>query len=164
MPQISQIAATYASQIFWLLITFGILYFGIGKAMVPKIVSTVDAREARIAGDLAAAEAARASADKVQADWQAEMDGARVAAQAETAAAAKRATATFEQQVHAADVELAERLGHHDLAVANAKAEALSNLSGVAAEIAQQLTAKVAGLQVSLDAASDAVRRTTAHG
>ncbi len=164
MPQIAQIAATYASQIFWLLLTFGILYFGIGKGMVPKIVSNVDSREGRIAGDLAAAVAARAQADTVQANWQAEMDAARVAAQAETAAAAKRAATAFEQQVHAADAELAERLGHHDLAVANAKAEALSNLQGVAAEAAQQLAAKVAGLQVSLDAATDAVRRTTAHG
>ena len=38
MPQIEQIAATYASQIFWLLVTFGILYFGIGKVMVPHPV------------------------------------------------------------------------------------------------------------------------------
>ncbi len=164
MPQIAQIAATYASQIFWLLLTFGILYFGIGKGMVPKIVSTVDAREGQIAGDLAAAVAARAQADTVQATWQAEMDAARVAAQAETAAAAKRAAMAFEQQVHAADAEIAERLGHHDLAVANAKAQALANLQNVAAEAAQQLADKVAGLQVSLDSASDAVRRTMAHG
>ncbi len=164
MPQIAQIAATYASQIFWLLLTFGILYFGIGKGMVPKIVSTVDAREGRIAGDLAAAVAARAQADTVQATWQAEMDAARVAAQAETAAAAKRAALAFEQQVHAADADIAERLGHHDLAVANAKAQALANLQNVAAEAAQQLADKVAGLQVSLDSASDAVRRTMAHG
>ena len=164
MPQIAQIAATYASQIFWLLLTFGILYFGIGKGMVPKIVSTVDAREGQIAGDLAAAVAARAQADTVQATWQAEMDAARVAAQAETAAAAKRAATAFEQQVHAADAEIAERLGHHDLAVANAKAQALANLQNVAAEAAQQLADKVAGLQVSLDSASDAVRRTMAHG
>ncbi|KQN14469.1 ATP synthase subunit b [Sphingomonas sp. T1] len=164
MPQIAQIAATYASQIFWLLLTFGILYFGIGKGMVPKIVSTVDAREGRIAGDLAAAVAARAQADTVQATWQAEMDAARVAAQAETAAAAKRAAMAFEQQVHAADADIAERLGHHDLAVANAKAQALANLQNVAAEAAQQLADKVAGLQVSLDSASDAVRRTMAHG
>lgn len=164
MPQIAQIAATYASQIFWLLLTFGILYFGIGKGMVPKIVSTVDAREGRIAGDLAAAVAARAQADTVQATWQAEMDAARVAAQAETAAAAKRAAMAFEQQVHAADADIAERLGHHDLAVANAKAQALANLQNVAAEAAQQLADKVSGLQVSLDSASDAVRRTMAHG
>lgn len=163
MPQISQLAATYASQIFWLLVTFGLLYFGVGRAMVPKIVATVDAREAKIAGDLAAAEAARAQADTVQAAWEAEMDSARAAAQAETAAATKRAALAFEAQVHAADAELAERLGHHDLAVANAKAEALANLQSVAAEAAQDMTAKLSGIQVSLDAATDAVRRTTAH-
>lgn len=164
MPQIAQLASTYASQIFWLLVTFGILYFGIGRTMVPRIVSTVDAREARIAGDLAAAEAARRAADTAQAALQAEMDAARAAAQAETAAATKRATAAFEQQVHAADADLAERLGHHDLAVANAKAEALSNLQSVAAEAAQELTAKLSGTRVSLDAANEAVRRTMAHG
>ena len=67
MPQISQIAATYASQIFWLLITFGILYFGIGKMMVPRVIATVDAREGQIAADLAAAvQAAKASESQVK--------------------------------------------------------------------------------------------------
>ena len=37
MPQIQQLAATYASQIFWLLITFGLLYFGIARTMLPKV-------------------------------------------------------------------------------------------------------------------------------
>ena len=48
MPQISQILETYASQFFWLLIVFGLLYFGIGRAMLPKIEATVDARDAKI--------------------------------------------------------------------------------------------------------------------
>ena len=96
MPQIAQIIATYASQIVWLLITFGLLYFVVGRGMVPKIQATVDAREGRIAGDLAAAEAARAEADRVEAAWRAEMDAARVAAMAETNAAKARATHAFE--------------------------------------------------------------------
>ncbi|RZM11681.1 MAG: ATPase, partial [Sphingomonas sp.] len=33
MPQLSQVAATYASQIFWLLVTFGLLYFVVGRGM-----------------------------------------------------------------------------------------------------------------------------------
>ena len=48
------------SQFFWLLLVLGLIYFGIGKAMLPKIQSTVDARDKRIADDLAAAQAARA--------------------------------------------------------------------------------------------------------
>ena len=164
MPQIAQISATYASQIFWLLITFGLLYFVVGRGMVPKIQATVDAREGRIAGDLAAAEAARAEADRVEAAWRAEMDAARVAAMAETNAAKARATHAFEAQVKAADADLAERLGHHDLAIANAKAEAMANLQPVAAEAARDLVAKLSGVQVGEDAAADAVRKVSAHG
>ncbi|WP_210359275.1 ATPase [Sphingomonas beigongshangi] len=164
MPQIAQLSATYASQIFWLLVTFGILYFGIGKVMVPKVIATVDAREAQVAGDLAAAEQARLSADTVEAAWRAEMDSARAAAQAETTAAKARAAKAAESQIHAVDAELAERLAHHDLAVGNAKAQAMLNLQSVAAEVAQELVGKVAGLQVSIEAAADAVRRSSAHG
>ncbi|KIU27535.1 ATPase [Sphingomonas melonis] len=164
MPQISQIAATYASQIFWLLITFGILYFGIGKMMVPKVMATVDAREGQIAGDLAAAEQARLAADQVEAAWRAKMDEARAAAHAETTAAKAQAVKATESQIKSIDVELAERLAHHDLAVGNAKAQAMLNLQAVAAEVTQDLVAKVSGLNVGIDAAADAVRRSNAHG
>ncbi|ANC86341.1 MULTISPECIES: hypothetical protein [Bacteria] len=164
MPQISQIAATYASQIFWLLITFGILYFGIGKMMVPKVMATVDAREGQIAGDLAAAEQARLAADQVEAAWRAKMDEARAAAHAETTAAKAQAVKATESQIKSIDVELAERLAHHDLAVGNAKAQAMLNLQAVAAEVTQDLVAKVSGLTVGIDAAADAVRRSNAHG
>ncbi len=148
MPQISQIAATYASQIL----------------MVPKVMATVDAREGQIAGDLAAAEQARLAADQVEAAWRAKMDEARAAAHAETTAAKAQAVKATESQIRSIDVELAERLAHHDLAVGNAKAQAMLNLQSVAADVAQELVAKVAGLTVSIDAAADAVRRSNAHG
>jgi F-type H+-transporting ATPase subunit b len=102
MPQISQIAATYASQIFWLLVTFGILYFGIGKVMVPRVIATVDAREGQIAADLAAAEQARLAADQVEAAWRLKMDEARAAALAETTAAKAQAAKASESQIRSA--------------------------------------------------------------
>ncbi len=60
MPQINQLADVAYSQFFWLLLVLGLIYFGIGKAMLPKIQSTVAMRDQRIADDLAAAQAARA--------------------------------------------------------------------------------------------------------
>lgn len=164
MPQISQIAATYASQIFWLLITFGLLYFVVGRGMVTKIVATTDARDARIAGDLAAAEAARAEADRTEEAWRADMDVARAAAAAETAAAKAQAAQSAEVQVKAADAGLAERMSHHDLAIANAKAQALSNINVVSAEAARELVAKLAGIEVSQEQAAHAVRQVVVHG
>ena len=63
MPQLEQLADVAYSQLFWLLLVLGIIYFGIGKAMLPKIQSTVDARDNRIAEDLAGAQADRAAAE-----------------------------------------------------------------------------------------------------
>ena len=164
MPQIEQLASTYASQIFWLLITFGLVYFGIGKAMVPRVMATVDARDARIASDLSSAEAARRQADETEEAWRAEMETARSAAQAETAAAKARATAAFETQVRQADAALAERMAHHDRAVAEAKSAAMGNVQNIAADAARDLVAKLAGREVAPETAAAAVRRIMNNG
>ena len=42
MPQITQLPFIFFSQLFWLAIVFGIIFFGIGRGMLPKIQSTVD--------------------------------------------------------------------------------------------------------------------------
>ncbi len=57
MPQIAQLAATYSSQIFWMLLTFGFVFFVIGLGMVPKVQSTVAQRDQKIGDDLEAAKA-----------------------------------------------------------------------------------------------------------
>jgi F-type H+-transporting ATPase subunit b len=61
MPQITQLPFIIFSQLFWLAIVFGIIFFGIGRGMLPKIQSTVDARERKIAEDLERAQAERLS-------------------------------------------------------------------------------------------------------
>ena len=57
MPQLDQIPEFFASQLFWLIITFGLIYLVIGRGMLPKISATVEARDDRISDDLAAAKA-----------------------------------------------------------------------------------------------------------
>ena len=71
MPQIAQLAETFSSQIFWLLIVFGLVFFVIGRGMVPKVLDTVGQRDNQIASDLAAAQAARDAADEQEAAWRA---------------------------------------------------------------------------------------------
>src|SRR6478672_10408375 len=80
MPQITQLPYIFASQLFWLLVVFGVIFFGIGRGMLPKIQSTVDAREKKIGEDLERAQAARTEADETEAAWRARMDAARAEA------------------------------------------------------------------------------------
>ena len=77
MPQLSQLSEVYLSQFLWLAIALGFIFFVIARGMVPKIQATVDAREQRIAGDLEAAQKARAAADETEAAWRERMDSAR---------------------------------------------------------------------------------------
>ncbi|MGB5078987.1 MAG: ATPase, partial [Sphingorhabdus sp.] len=92
MPQIAQILETYASQFFWLLIVFGLIYFVIGLGMLPKIEANIDARDRKIADDLAAAERARAEADSLEDGGSAQIAAARAVAQSKANEAKAKAS------------------------------------------------------------------------
>src|SRR5918993_4901532 len=92
MPQIEQLPFIFTSQLFWLAVVFGILFFGIGRGMLPKIRSTVELRERVIADDLERAQAARSAAEATEEAWRARMDAARAEA-ARLSQEAKQASA-----------------------------------------------------------------------
>lgn len=162
MPQIDQIAEIYASQLFWLVVVFALLYFGIGKAMVPKIQRTVDDRQARISGDLAAAEAARAEADAAEAAYAARLNESRATAQAELAAAKAKATAEAEARVKAADAAVHIKSAEAEARLAHALGEASESIEQIATEAAREIAERVAALSVSPDEAARAVRAAAA--
>ena len=59
MPQLSQLGEVLLSQLFWLAIALGFIFFVIARGMVPKIQSTVDAREQKIVHRLSRAREVR---------------------------------------------------------------------------------------------------------
>src|SRR5947209_4380806 len=110
MPQIAQLGEIYASQLFWLAIFFGAIFFVIGLGMLPKVISTVDARDARIAADLKSAEGAREAADALEENYRAAMDKSRAEAAHLATEAKARAARASEAQVGEADKAIDGRL------------------------------------------------------
>jgi F-type H+-transporting ATPase subunit b len=163
MPQISQLAATYASQIFWLAIIFGLIYFGIGRSMLPKIEATVDARDRKIADDLAAAERARATADATEEAYRTRMAEARTAAVKATAEAKAAAAQAADQRVKAADAVLADQAAEAEARLRAAQADALAGIEDVAAEAAQDIVTRVSGAHVDRADAVGAVKAALAR-
>ncbi|MCW2338328.1 F-type H+-transporting ATPase subunit b [Sphingobium sp. B2D3A] len=158
MPQIAQLAATYSSQIFWVLLTFGFVFFVIGRGMVPKIQSTVDARDKKIADDLEAARANSAKADALEADWRAKENEARAAAQGRLAQAKAEAARNREAALAKTDAALSEKLAAAEGEIEAGRVKALAQIETVAADAAADIVQKVAGTQVSPDAALKAVK------
>jgi len=157
MPQIDQIASIYASQLFWLVLVFGLILIG-SYAMLPKIQGTVEQRDARISGDLAAAEKARADADAAEEAYQARLGASRGEAQAAAAKAKAEATAAAEKRVKAADADIAARVAEAESQLQAQQAEAVAGIETVAVEATQEIVAKVAGLKVDKRAATKAVK------
>ncbi|PZU59335.1 MAG: ATPase [Sphingobium sp.] len=164
MPQISQIAATYASQIFWLLLTFGFVFFVIGRGIVPKVQATVDQRDGRIADDLEQAKAAFARADEIEADYRTQLQDSRSAAQQQAAEAKAKAAKATEKQLATADGKIAGKIAEAEERIAAASKAAMGEIETVAADLAQDIVSRVAGTTVAPDAARDAVKAVLAHG
>jgi F-type H+-transporting ATPase subunit b len=164
MPQIEQLATTYSSQVFWLLVFFGVVFFVIGRGMVPKVMATMDGRDKQIADDLAAAEAARAAADAEEEAWRVQANTQRAQAQAVIAAAKAEATKATDAKLAAATARLDETLGAAETRISAARAAALGEVEGVAAEAAQDIASRLAGLAIPADEAQAAVKGVLAHG
>ena len=156
MPQLNQLAEVALSQFFWLAIVLGAIYFGIGKGMLPKIQSTVDMRDKKIADDLAAAEAARAAADACEIAYRERMDASRAEAAKLTGKAKDASALTTEKKLAKADAEVAAKID-------KAQASGLKGIEDLAADLARDITGKVAGIEVSKADAAGAVKAEMAN-
>jgi len=164
MPQIAQLADTYSSQIFWLLIIFGLVFFVVGRGMVPKVMDTVAQRDGQIAADLAAAQAARDAADEQEAAWRERENANRAEAQALIGHAKADAAAKTEKKLATAQKKIDERLAEAEQRIETARAEAAAEIESVAGEAARDIVARLAGVTVTDKTAVAAVKKIMTHG
>ena len=158
MPQISQLPVIFFSQLFWLLVVFGVIFFGIGRGMLPKIQSTVDAREKKIAEDLSQAQAARAGAEETEAAWRARMDSARAEA-ARLAQEAKQSSARdTEARVKAAADKISLKVESSEAKIREALSAARSEIETVAGDATRLMVERLTGIEVDAKQAASAAK------
>ena len=158
MPQITQLSYVFASQLFWLAVVFGIIFFGIGRGMLPKIQGTVDAREKKIAEDLERAQAARAGADETEAAWRARMDSAR----AEAARLAQEAKETSAKDTEARAKKAADKINSKieasEAKIRDSLATARAEIEAIAADATREMVRRLSGVSVDDKDAAAAVK------
>jgi F-type H+-transporting ATPase subunit b len=158
MPQITQLPFIIFSQLFWLAIVFGFIFFVIGRGMLPKIQSTVDAREKKIAEDLERAQAARVKADETEAAWRARMDQARAEAARLSQDAKQESAKATEAKVKKATDRIAVKTDAANAKIREALETARAEIEAVAAEATQDMVRRLAGIEVDRKQAADAVK------
>src|SRR5690606_29809321 len=125
-----------------------VFYLIVARIVLPRIGGVLEDRQSRIDRDLAKAAEFKAEADAVAAEYEAAMAEGRANAQAVLRKSAEAAAAVAAER-HAA---LAERLARDIKAaeerIARARDDAVSNIHGVAAEIAQAAVERLIGVKV----------------
>jgi F-type H+-transporting ATPase subunit b len=158
MPQLSQLSEVYLSQLFWLAVALGFIFFVIAKGMLPKIQATVDQREGKIAGDLEAAQQARAAADETEAQWRARMDAARAEAARVAQEAKAKSAAETEAKVRKAGDKINRKADAAQAGIREALESARAEIEGVAVEATRDMVERLTGITVDPNDAAEAVK------
>jgi len=164
MPQIDQLLDTWSSQVFWTLVFFAIIFFVVGRGMVPKVMNTVALRDQQISDDLAAAQAARDAADAQEEAWRERENENRAAAQGVIADAKAKAAAASDKKLAAAQKRLDTKLAKAEAEIEAARETAMAEVEDVAAEATQDIVARLAGAKVDKRSARAAVKKALANG
>ena len=138
MPQLDP--TWFASQLFWLALSFIVLYFVLARLMLPRIQNVLEARETTVSSDLKTAQGLTAQANHAKQDYERTLADARA-----------RAQQLFDESLLAQKDRTDAATKSMDVQVANMLANANKRISIKKQELMQALvpaTTELAGLVV----------------
>jgi F-type H+-transporting ATPase subunit b len=143
-PPFDQIATFGVSQIFWLVVTFAILYVAVAFVFLPKIKKAVDDRDGAIKADVAKAAALSSAADASVKQFEAQIAEARARARDTASKAKAESDARSAAETTKVEAALNTRLAAAEANIAATRSKAMANVAaaaeGAAAAIAERLT------------------------
>jgi F-type H+-transporting ATPase subunit b len=162
LPQLD--TRTYPSQIFWLIVSFALLYWLLKTKAIPRIADILETRQDRIGADLDRAARLRADAEAALKKHDAILAEAQAKAQRRLREAQERVAAELARHQAELDADIAKRLRDAEARINAAKTAALADVATVAAEVAQAAARRLAGLEVGPEEARAAVNRVLSAG
>jgi F-type H+-transporting ATPase subunit b len=166
LPQLD--IETYASQIFWLIVTFIVLYFLVAKIAMPRIAEVLEGRQEKIEDDLDKAETLRKEAYLVRVEYEKALSSAREEAH-EATRRAQEEIAKHGAEVEAlANQKVVNMLKNAEDRIEAARTEASSDKETVADTLEQNVARdiigdtvkKMVGIDVSSDDVNEAISLT----
>lgn len=150
-------ATTFASQLFWLAVTFVTLYILMSKIALPRISDILEERQRRISDDLDMAERLKVETEAAIATYEKALATARASAQAEIARAMEANAAEAAARHAEMDAVLAAKITESEARIHAARHEALAEVNGIAADVAAAIVERIADLKADADAVAPVV-------
>lgn len=149
---------TFPAQLFWLAITFAVLFVVMWRVAVPKIGGIIGDRKAKIAGDLSLADAHRKAAEQASAAYDAAIASARQKAMKAANDNRAQINAEVDRAKTAAEADAAAAMAKAEERIAASRAEARTHVTTAAQNAAIAIVNRLTGDTVSPDDAAAAVR------
>ena len=147
----------FASQLFWLAISFFVLYVLLSRFVLPRIGGAIEERRDRIADDLDTAAQLKAQADETVRAYEKSLADARAKAHSVAAEAKAAADAEIADAIRKADAELEAQMAESEDRIRASRDAALGEVRTIAAGAAVVAVEHLAGLEVSESDAAKAV-------
>jgi len=162
LPQLDP--STYPSQIFWLLVSFVLLYTLMSRVALPRVTEVLDMRQTQRDNNLNRAEHLQEDAAKIRQT----LDAAMAAAQAEAQATLSAREQENAKKLNAENARFMEharnRIANAEQNIAKAKEEALLSLADISAEVAADIVQKVSGSAANKNDAKKVVMKLMQEG
>ncbi len=162
MPQLDP--STFASQLFWLAVTFGLFLLIVWRVALPKIGRVLEDRRERIERDIARAGEIKTEAEQVLAAYDRLSAEGRASAQSLIREEHKRAAAEAAADHQRLGARLKDEIAAAESRIAAARNSALSDIAGVAGEIAASAAERLIGVKIDKKSATAATRKAAKEG
>lgn len=149
---------TFASQLLWLAITFGLFYLLMSRIVIPRIGGILETRHDRIAQDLDEASRLKAEADAAIASYEQELASARTKGNAIAATARDEAKARADAERAKIEASLQDKIAGAETRIAEIKAKALADVGTIAEETTAAVVEQLIGAKVSKAEVASAVK------
>ena len=138
-------ASTYPSQLFWLALSFGFLFWFMSKIIVPRIGGILEMRQDRIAQDLDKAHELKSEADEAIAAYEQELADAKASANEIGNKARDAAKSAAEAERQKIEKKLGEQLAEAEKRIADIRDKAMADLGEIATETTQAVVSQLIG-------------------
>jgi F-type H+-transporting ATPase subunit b len=155
-------AKTFAPQLVWLALTFGLLYL-LMRRFLPRIGQVIEQRRERMQRDLDRAEKLEAETQQALAAYEASLAEARAKAHAIVKDMRDKLNAEADKERGKVEAQINRQLTDAEKRIAQSKAKALASVDDIAGEVAAAVVARLLGKEVSRDEVQKARLRRAAE-
>lgn len=135
----------FTSQLVWLAITFGAIYFLMSRIALPRVANILSTRKAKIESDLQLAAKAQEEAAAAAAAHQKTLADAKANAQALAQATHTHLTAQTDSRRHALEADLNAKMAEAEAKIAQTKDAAMANVGAIASDTAHAILQHITG-------------------